>query len=140
MKLKRGQKLCNHCNNVNGARAKVCKHCNKQFEVRTDLKTKINRKRNRLLVEVKNWQDLKPRQTIYFKGRSGNYYLNHDGTKEYNTPKGVYKIDKVLQEGLGVFGNRGYTFIYMGKERKSTWGGNSYYSPHKIYIKNEKTS
>lgn len=141
MKIKRGQKLCKNCNNVCGARSKVCKHCNKEFEVRTDPVVRMKSKRTKAarkgLMRVDNWRELKPKQTIYFNGRSGNYYLKSDGTKDYDTPKGTYRVYNILEEGIGVFGNRGYVFMYMGKERKSKWGEGIYHSPHKIYVKKD---
>lgn len=144
MKLKRGHKLCKKCGNVNGARAKICKHCNKEFEVRTDPVVKMKRARSKAarkgLVPVENWRELKAGQYIHFKGRSGNYFIKSDGTKDFDTPKGVYKIYEVLDEGLGVWGNRGYTFLYMGKEKRSIWGGEAYLSAHKIYIKSAQKS
>jgi len=138
MKVKRGQKLCKNCNNVCGARSKVCKYCNKEFEVRTDPMVRMKIKRSKAtrknLIEA-NWRELSPGQNIYFRGRSGGYYLNSDGTKDYHKDKGVYRVVTLLDEGFGAQGKKGYTFFYMGKEKQSKWLDNMYDAPHKIYVK-----
>jgi hypothetical protein len=134
MKLKRGQKLCKECNNINGARARVCKHCNKEFEVRTDYKAKVARKRNKSLMSI-DWTTLQLGQEIYFKGRSGSYIVNHDGTRDYTTDKGVYKVVDIKENGFMAYGKKGNTFFYMGPERQCQWLSTLYNSPHKIYVK-----
>ena len=136
MKLKRGQKLCKKCNNINGARARVCKHCNEDFEIRGDFKEKINRKKNKNLTSV-DWKTLNTGDEIYFKGRSGTYTINADGTKDYSTDKGVYKVVELKDNGFFAYGKRGYTFFYMGEERQSKWLPSIYNAPHKIYIKKQ---
>ena len=138
MKIKRGQKLCKKCNMTCGARAKVCKHCDAPFEVRTDPTVRMKRLRAKQmrkgLVEVANWKELKPGQEIHFKGRSGEYWLNGDGTKEYTTDKGVYKIVNVLDKGFGAYGKKGYTFFDMstGRSKISPY---LYNSPYKLLVK-----
>jgi photosystem II stability/assembly factor-like uncharacterized protein len=136
MKLKRGQKLCKKCNNINGARARVCKHCNEDFEIRGDFKEKINRKKNKNLTSV-DWKTLNTGDEIYFKGRSGTYTISSDGTKDYSTDKGVYKVVELKDNGFFAYGKRGYTFFYMGEERQSKWLPSIYNAPHKIYIKKQ---
>jgi photosystem II stability/assembly factor-like uncharacterized protein len=136
MKLKRGQKLCKKCNNINGARARICKHCNEEFEVRGDFKEKVNRKKNKNLTSI-DWKTLNAGDEIYFKGRSGTYTINSDGTKDYSTDKGVYKVVELKDNGFFAYGKRGYTFFYMGEERQSKWLPSIYNAPHKIYIKKQ---
>lgn len=137
IKLKRGQKLCKSCNNINGARSRICKHCNKEFEVRTDYKAKVARKKKKRLTSNINWQTLPKGQEIYINGRSGNYFLNEDGTKTYSTHKGVYRVVEVKDEGLFCYGRSGNTFIYMGTEKRSQWLNTMYLSPHTIYVKKD---
>ena len=138
MKLKRGQKLCKECGETSGARAKVCKHCGAPFEVRTDPAVRMKRLRAKAkrkgLVEVSDWTQLKPGQEIHYNGRSGEYWLNGDGTKEYTTDKGVYKIVNVLDKGFGAYGKKGYTFFDMstGVSKVSPYLHNS---PYKILVK-----
>lgn len=136
MKLKRGQKLCKKCNNINGARARVCKHCNVEFDVRGDFNDKVKRKRNKNLVSV-DWKNLHTGDEIYFRGRSGTYVLNKDGTKDYNTDKGVYKVVDIKDNGFVAYGKRGHTFFYMAEEKQSKWLPSIYNAPHKIYIKKQ---
>ena len=137
MKLKRGQKLCNSCSNINGARARVCKHCNKEFEVRTDPVQRAKNKHKKKLTSNVNWRELERGQEIYINGRSGNYFLNDDGTRTYSTHKGVYRVIEIKEEGLFCYGRSGNTFIYMGKEKQSKWLDTMYCSPHTIYIKKD---
>lgn len=137
MKLKRGQKLCNNCNNINGARAHVCKHCNKEFEKRSDFKAQVARKKKSKLTSNIDWKTLEQGQIIYINGRSGNYFLNDDGTKTYSTNKGVYRVIEVKEEGLFCYGRSGNTFIYMGLEKQSKWLDTMYQSPHTIYVKKD---
>lgn len=136
MKLKRGQKLCKNCNNINGARAYICKHCNKEFEVRGDVVKKIKIKRKKKGFEKStDWKTIKKGDVIYVNGRTGNYYIGHDGDKTYTTDKGVYTVAEIKDNGLLVYGKRGYTYIYMGDERKSQYLDNMYQAPHRIYLK-----
>ena len=130
MKLKRGQKLCKECGETSGARAKVCKHCGAPFEVRTDPTVRMKRKG---LVEA-DWRELKPGQEIHFNGRSGAYWLNGDGTKEYTTDKGVYKVVTILDKGFGAYGKKGYTFFDMSTGQSSMIPM-LYNSPYKIMVK-----
>ena len=134
MKLKRGQKLCKHCNNINGARARVCKHCNNEFEVRGDPLKKIKKKRNKNLISI-DWKTLNTGDEIYFRGRSGTYLINHDGTKDYTTDKGVYRVVDIKDNGFLAYGKKGNTFFYMGPERQCKWLSTLYNAPHKIYVK-----
>lgn len=136
MKLKRGQKLCKSCNNINGARAYICKHCNKEFEVRGDVVKKIKIKRKKKGFEKStDWKTIKKGDVIYVKGRTGNYYIGYDGDKTYTTDKGVYTVAEIKDNGLLVYGKRGYTYIYMGDKRKSQYLDNMYQAPHRIYLK-----
>ena len=135
MKLKRGQKLCKHCNNINGARARVCKHCNNEFEVRGDLLNKIKKKRNKNLISI-DWKTLNTGDEIYFRGRSGTYIVNHDGTKDYTTDKGVYTVVQVMEKGFGAYGKKGYTFFDM-TTGPSTISSMLFNSPYKIYVKKQ---
>ena len=138
MKIKRGQKLCKECGKTCGARAKVCKYCDAPFEVRTDPVVRMKRIRNKAkrkgLIEA-DWHELKVGQEIHYNGRSGSYWLNGDGTKDYTTDKGVYKVVTILERGFGAYGKKGYTFFDMttGQSPVSTM---LYNSPYKIMVNN----
>ena len=136
MKLKRGQKLCKNCNNINGARAYICKHCNKEFEIRGNnvKSTKVKRKKKGFTKSI-DWKTIGRGDVIYVKGRTGNYYIGQDGDKTYTTDKGVYTVAEIKDNGLLVYGKRGYTYIYMGNERKSQYLDNMFQAPHRIYLK-----
>lgn len=134
MKLKRGQKLCKNCNQINGARAHTCKHCNHEFVAHvSNNKNKIKRpKKQKKYVSI-NWQDLVRGDKIKVIGRSGNYYVGPNGDKQYLTDAGIYTVSDIDEHGLRVYADGGgYGYIYMGKEIQSDLIDNMYRSPHKI--------
>ena len=131
MKLKRGQKLCNKCNNINGARAYACKSCGEAFSVKaTNSKTKIVRKKKYINID---WNELQADDYIKVFGRSGNYYVKDIGERSYMSHAGIYRIKAKDHQGLIVYSsNGGYGYIYMGPEKQSDLIDNYYRSPHKI--------
>lgn len=130
MKLKRGQKLCTKCNQINGARAYHCKHCGEPFEVRAK-GSKVKKKHVKKLESI-SWSDIEVGQKIKVMGRSGTYYVSENGDKTYMSDPGIYTIIGKDANGLRVYGKSGYTYIYMGPEKKSTLLENMYNAPHKI--------
>ncbi len=135
MKLKRGQKLCSNCNNINGARAHVCKHCNTEFVSKgATTKNKLKRKRKEKKFNfIEDWKSLNSGDRIKVVGRSGNYYIGENGERQYLTDAGIYIVKSRDDKGLVVYGNEGgFGYIYMGPEVKSEWVPNMYRSPHKI--------
>lgn len=132
MKLKRGQKLCKNCNNINGARSHICKHCNTEFKAGAISKSKPAKFRKPKKYEhINDWTSLKSGDRIKVIGRSGNYYINSDGERQYLTDAGVYTISDIDALGLHVY-NGGHGYIYMGPEVPSQVIPNMYRSPHKI--------
>lgn len=131
MKLKRGQKLCKNCNNVNGARAHTCKHCNHQFVSNNKKTSNIKKKKVKKYEEIADWKSLSVGDKIKVIGRSGNYYLGENGDKQYLTDAGVYTVQDKDDLGLRVY-DGGYGYIYMGPEIRSSIIPNMYRSPHKI--------
>ena len=132
MKLKRGQKLCKNCNQINGARAHVCKHCNNEFIKGATSKNKPAKiKKQKRFEEISDWTSLKNGDRIKVVGRSGNYYVGQDGERQYLTDSGLYTVQGVDALGLHVY-DGGYGYIYMGPEKKSDTIPNMYRSPHKI--------
>lgn len=139
MKLKRGQKLCQNCNNVNGARAHVCKHCNTEFKAGVTSKNKkVKTTKTKKYEEISDWQSLQKGDRIKIVGRSGNYFLNVDGEKQYLTDPGIYTVQGSDRLGLHVY-DGGYGYIYMGPEKISDAIPNLYRSPHKILRANIPT-
>jgi hypothetical protein len=137
MKLKRGQKLCKNCNNVNGARSHTCKHCNTEFTPGANkCKTKTRKKKKFEFID--NWQELQPGDKIKVIARTGSYYINQEGEKQYLSDPGLYTIDGVDSLGIRVF-NGAYGYIYMGPEVQSKTIPNMYRSPHKILRSNLPT-
>lgn len=135
MKLKRGQKLCKNCDNINGARAHVCKHCNKEFVIGAKGNNPTKQRKKKRFEFIENWQELQTGDRIKVVARTGSYYINQDGEKQYLTDPGLYTVDSVDGTGLRVF-NGAYGYIYMGPEVPSTTIPNMYRSPHKILRSN----
>lgn len=132
MKLKRGQKLCKNCNQINGARAHTCKHCNNEFKAGATSKNKKTKVRKpKKFEEISDWQSLNNGDRIKVIGRSGNYYVGDNGEKQYLTDAGVYTVQGKDELGLRVY-DGGYGYIYMGPEVRSNVIPNVYRSPHKI--------
>lgn len=135
MKLKRGQKLCKNCNQINGARAYVCKHCNTEFDSSKNKKPgKIKKPRKPKKYEDIDWEQLAIGDKIKVIGRSGNYYVNAIGEKQYLSDAGLYTVQRRDTNGLIVYSHDGgFGYIYMGPEMASETIPNMYRSPHKIY-------
>lgn len=133
MKLKRGQKLCKNCNQINGARAHTCKHCNHEFvSVSITKKNKFKIKKPKKYEDI-DWKELSTGDTIKVIGRSGNYYVNSVGERMYMSDAGVYTVRSKDSNGLIVYSSDGgYGYIYMGPEIQSDLMDNMYRSPHKI--------
>jgi hypothetical protein len=135
MKVKRGQKLCKNCNQINGARAYNCKHCNHEFVKGATSKNKKTArvKKVKKYEEIEDWKSLTNGDTIKVIGRSGNYYIGESGDKQYMTDAGIYTVKNHDDNGLIVYANDGgFGYIYMGPENKSDTIPNMYRSPHKI--------
>lgn len=135
MKLKRGQKLCKNCNGINGARSHTCKHCNTTFDgAKNKQPTKIKKQRKPKKYQEIFWKDLLNGDKIKVVGRSGNYYINPIGEKQYLTDAGIYTVQHADANGLIVHSNDGgFGYIYMGPEIASETIPNMFRSPHKIY-------
>lgn len=137
MKLKRGQKLCKNCNQINGARSHTCKHCNHSFKsndapVSKNKPGKVKKQRKpKKFEEISDWTSLQNGDRIKVIGRSGNYYMGQDGERQYLTDAGLYTVRGVDSLGLHVY-DGGYGYIYMGPEVRSDVIPNMYRSPHKI--------
>lgn len=133
MKVKRGQKLCKNCNQVNGARAHSCKHCNHEFVPASITKKNKFRTKKAKKFEDVDWTTLEAGDRIKVIGRSGNYYINELGERSYMSDPGVYTVKSKDSKGLVVYStNGGYGYIYMGPEVQSDLIDNMYRSPHKI--------
>lgn len=135
MKVKRGQKLCKHCNGINGARSHTCKHCNAEFVVGLNSKNKKQPKikKQKKFEEIVDWKSLTNGDRIKVVGRSGNYYIGENGDKQYMTDAGIYTVKNHDSNGLIVYASDGgWGYIYMGPEIPSDTIPNMYRSPHKI--------
>ena len=121
MKAKRGQKVCKSCDQINGARAFACKKCGEPF-VMKDGKIRYGKG------VIGDWRTLEPGDHFKIKGRSGDYYYKESGEKHYwRKPGSIYKVIDLQENGINAYGIGGrgawgFTFIYMGPEKKSSLG------------------
>ena len=133
MTKKRGQKLSKNCNTPNGVRAYNCKKCESPFPMKKPQKHK-----RKLVTDYKT---LKEGDRIRVVGGSGPYHLDENNEKHYLTDRGVYIVKEIEDNGVHVYGgtvnNRAYSYLYMGKETKSTVCDNVYRSPHKLLLLND---
>ena len=126
-KMKRGQKLCTNCDCINGVRAYECKECGSPFKMK-----KARRGPRKKLVE--NFKELNRGDTIRVVGGSGCYYIDKQGDKHYFTDRGKYIVQNTDDKGIQAVGSHGYTYIYMGKKRRSKLLDNMFNAPHKVLL------
>lgn len=136
MKLKRGQKLCKNCNQINGARAHTCKHCGSEFVSKSEGATAVKTKRKKRFKKystIENWRELVHGDRIKVVRGTGTYYVNEAGDKQYLADAGIYTVMSSDDKGLTVYASDGgFGYIYMGPEEPSNTLPNVYRSPHKI--------
>ena len=124
----RGQKNCPECDTENGVRSYHCKKCDYEFPM------KKRRKGKRRKV-VDNWRELRKGDKVKVVGGSGPYYIDPEsGDRTYLSERGEYVIKGIDRMGIKVYGNGGYTFLYMGNKKKSPLVDNVYRSPHKLIL------
>jgi len=128
--LKRGQKKCSKCGEINGARSYECKNCHSEFLIRK------KRKKKRVL-PIEDWGGLEPGTLVKVCSGSGPYYVDEKGEKHFFTEKGIYRVFKVDIEGLHCYNDQGgsYSFIYMGPEREGLVSSMRK-APHKLILVN----
>ncbi len=128
MKVKRGQKLCQNCNTINGVRSFNCKKCDHPFTMKKSFKKKRQ--------IVKDYTTLNPGDNIRIIGGSGPYYIAKDGFRHYLTDRGKYRVDKIVQNGIMASGRCGSEFFYMGPVAASPLLKSIIRSPHKVMLLN----
>ena len=132
VKLKRGQKRCPECQNINAVRQRVCKYCKYPFQC----------KNSPIVGEVKDWEQLEKGTLIRVVQGTGPYFISKrdsedglSGEKICLGYTGVYKVMGIENTGIRVYGatprNSGYTFLYMGPVDYSEATG-TYQEPHRI--------
>ena len=89
MKLKRGQKLCPKCGEVQAARQCECKHCGYQM-----------RQRKSNTQTVHDWTELEKGDFIKVFQGTGSYYLNSEGDRVYLSVPGAYKVYSTDENGI----------------------------------------
>ena len=123
----RGQKECPECGTINGVRSYHCKKCDFEFPM------KKRRKGKRRKV-VEDWKTLKAGDKVRVVGGSGSYYIDESGDRTYLSERGEYTVFARDNEGLKTYGNGGYSYLYMGKKKKSILVDNLYRNPHKLLL------
>lgn len=127
IKNKRGQKLCVHCNTINGVRSYECKNCGQAFKMRKGPKG-IRKKR------IEDHRDLVKGQVIKVVGGSGPYYTDEYGEKSYMVERGKYIVSHTDNDGIHAYGKTGYNYLYMGKRCASPMLDSITRSPCKILL------
>lgn len=131
-KLKRGQKRCSECQEINAARQRVCKSCGIEF-VRKNVPIKG---------EILEWQKVEIGAKIQVINGTGPYYISSRDSEEASAGErvcmgsiGVFKVVGVDDKGIHAHGatkhNGGYAYLYMGVPYKSKLTG-LYYEPYRI--------
>ena len=108
---KRGIKVCPECGTENGARSYDCTNCDYEFPMR-------KKRRGVRKKDVTDWTTLKSGDVVRLVGRSGSYYIDNNGDKQYLLSNTTYKIYKLDHEGLIVHGKFGTEYIYCGPEKE----------------------
>ena len=125
MKLKRGQKLCPKCGEVQAARQCECKHCGYQM-----------RQRKSKTQTIHDWTELEKGDFIKVFQGTGSYYLNSEGDRVYLSVPGAYKVYSTDENGIHCYGvgkrNSGMNYVYMGPHMRSPVFSSIYRNPHKI--------
>jgi hypothetical protein len=128
MALKRGQKKCDGCGVIVGARTKQCKDCGHKFVIRKGRGTTGKK------YQIADWKDLRKGDRIRHKQGSGPYFVDYDGERHYSTPRGTYQVMNLDLQGKGIvaWGPYGAEYLYMGPEKQSKHLKSYYNSPHRI--------
>ena len=126
IKNKRGQKVCVHCNSINGVRSFECKNCGQAFRMRKGPKG-IRKKR----VDFKS---LSKGDKIKVVGGSGPYYTDEYGERSYMVERGIYTVRSIDNTGIHAYGKTGYNYLYMGKSCPSPMLDSITRSPCKILL------
>ena len=132
MTLKRGQKTCPKCKEVNASRQRKCKFCSTIFVAKEIIGKD----------EVTDWKNLLEGEYIKVIQGTGPYFISvkdsdesQEGERIYMGVTGVYKVAGIDEKGIRVYGttikNGGLAFIYMGPKGHSDITG-TYLQPYRI--------
>jgi len=124
---KRGQKLCAHCNTVNGVRSYECKNCGQAFKMKKVQKGVRKKK-------VLDFKDLKKGDRIKVIQGSGSYHVDYNGERTYLQEGGKYTVVKTDDLGIHAYGKTGYNYLYMGERCASPTLDSITRSPCKIVM------
>ena len=124
---KRGQKVCEQCNCVNGVRAYECKECDAPFKMK-------KRRRGNKKKQVEDHRTLNRGDLIRVVGGSGCHYVDRHGDRHYFTDRGKYIVQSTTVDGIISYGKHGHQYIYMGERKPSKLLDNGYWDKHKIIL------
>ena len=123
-KLRRGQKRCVKCSEVNASRSRRCVGCNNEFiSKNTPIKN-----------EIIEWQLLEKGDEFKVVQGTGPYFIctrdseeGESGERLYMGARGVFRVVSIHGMGISAYGigkkNSGFDFIYMGEKSLSTVTG-----------------
>ena len=128
MALKRGQKKCDGCGIIVGARTKECKECGHKFVIRKGRGTTGKK------YQIADWTSLTKGDRIRCKQGSGPYFEDREGERHYTTARGVYQVMSIDKKGIGIvaWGPYGAEYLYMGPEKPSRHVNSYINAPHRI--------
>ena len=124
---KRGQKICIHCQTVNGVRSFECKNCGQAFKMKKGPKG-IRKKR------IDDFRSLQKGDWIKVVGGSGPYHIDRTGERTYLVERGKYKVEYTDTQGIHAYGDSGYNYLYMGESCPSPLLDSIIRSPCKILL------
>ena len=101
---KRGQKVCEQCNCVNGVRAYECKECDAPFKMK-------KRRRGNKKKQVEDHRTLNRGDLIRVVGGNGCHYIDKNGDRHYFTDRGKYIVQSTTNDGILSYGKHGYQYI-----------------------------
>ncbi len=141
IKLRRGQKICKNCNEINASRSRVCKGCNTPF-ISRNIPIKN---------EITDWRNIELGTYIKVIQGTGPYFVSKRETDEAKLGEkicmgdtGVFKVVGIGDQGLVVNGasskNGGFSFLYMGNPKISNITGMNLdpYRIKKVKVKTRK--
>ena len=127
IKKKRGQKVCEKCNCINGVRAYECKECDAPFKMK-------KYRRGNKKKQVEDHKTLNKGDLIRVVGGKGCHYVDKNGDRHYFTDRGKYLVQSTTSDGIITTGKHGHQYIYMGKTKPSKILDNSFWDRHKIIL------
>lgn len=135
-----GKKKCPECEKICGARSHFCPNCEYNFLPHKEKKTfqyvPIKRRLKKNEERVEDWENIENGRKIRVMKDSGDYYIGEDGERIYMSDPGVFTVRGRDRNGIKVYGNSGFGYVYMGPAGKSKSFSELYKAPCEIVVVN----